>query len=296
MDTAELNRYFRKVPADQRNELQTFHELHPMRRLRIGDTDWEYIACGREGPPLLVLPGGARYADVWFKLIGRLEADFRMVVPTIPTVATMREIVTGLVGILDAEGIQRTALLGTSLGGCIAQIFVRQYPELVDRVVFSHTTVPDQIKTGLIKLTLKIARHYPLAGLRLSSRFNIMKLMNPPKAERALWNAYWKEKYSAVTDREGFINPAMVMVDFAESYTFSPDDLKGWPGRILILESDNDPAFKPATREAVRSMYPQARVHTFIGAGHTPGYRQPDEYVSVVTAFLREGDDHRAAG
>jgi hypothetical protein len=89
---------------------------------------------------------------------------------------------------------------------CIAQSFVRRYPDRIERVVFSHTTIPNEIQTGLIKFTLKIARHYPVAGLRLSSRFNIMKLMKPPKSEKAFWNAYWKEKYNAVTDREGFIN------------------------------------------------------------------------------------------
>lgn len=77
------------------------------------------------------------------------------------------------------------------------------------------------------------------------------------------------------------------MIDFAENFTFAPGDLKEWPGKILIMESDDDPAFKPATREAVRAMYPRARVHTFVGAGHTPGYRQPDEYVRVLTEFLR---------
>jgi pimeloyl-ACP methyl ester carboxylesterase len=42
----------------------------------------------------------------------------------------------------------------------------------------------------------------------------------------------------------------------------------------------------PRSRAALRATYPQARVHTFHGAGHTPFLSQPEEAFAVVRLFL----------
>lgn len=73
--------------------------------------------------------------------------------------------------------------------------------------------------------------------------------------------------------------------DLIKNYVFSRNDLVNWPGRILILESDDDPAFKMDVREELKVLYPMAQVHTFHETGHTPGYTNPGEYVSVIKDF-----------
>ncbi|MDY6960233.1 MAG: hypothetical protein SVK08_13865, partial [Halobacteriota archaeon] len=70
------------------------------------------------------------------------------------------------------------------------------------------------------------------------------------------------------------------------NYSFLKDDLDDWPGKILIMESDDDPGFKEPVREALKTLYPQAEVHTFHNAGHTPGYTDPGEYISILRGFL----------
>ncbi len=77
-------------------------------------------------------------------------------------------------------------------------------------------------------------------------------------------------------------------IDYRLHYHFSPDDLTTWPGNVLILQSDDDPATKPAMRMALRNLYPQAQVHTFHQAGHTPFLSQPDEFYPCIHTFLRQ--------
>ena len=72
------------------------------------------------------------------------------------------------------------------------------------------------------------------------------------------------------------------------NYHFSTADLAAWPGKVLILQSDDDPTTKPAMRAALRALYTQAQVHTFHRAGHTPSLSQPDVFYSRVRAFLLE--------
>jgi len=39
-------------------------------------------------------------------------------------------------------------------------------------------------------------------------------------------------------------------------------------------------------REALKALYPQARVHTFHGSGHVASIAKLDEYVAVIRDFL----------
>ena len=73
---------------------------------------------------LLLLPGGTLVPDTYFILLEALERDYRVIVPAYAAVPTMAELVTGAAAILDAEGIQRVDVMGSSFGGYVAQCFL----------------------------------------------------------------------------------------------------------------------------------------------------------------------------
>jgi deazaflavin-dependent oxidoreductase (nitroreductase family) len=78
------------------------------------------------------------------------------------------------------------------------------------------------------------------------------------------------------------------MLDFTRNYRFGPRDLEGWPGRILVIESENDETFSPRARAELRVFYPRASVPTFAGSGHAVMVTRPEEYVAAVRSFLEE--------
>jgi pimeloyl-ACP methyl ester carboxylesterase len=53
---------------------------------------------------------------------------------------------------------------------------------------------------------------------------------------------------------------------------------------LLTLGQQSPPFFAPVVAEAL----PRAEVHTYASAGHTPHNTHPDEYVEVVTSFIRK--------
>ena len=117
------------------------------------------------------------------------------------------------------------------------------------------------------------------------------KLVEPlPTEEREFWRAYFDELYSLRITKEEFMGFLRCAFDYHKNYSFSPDDLKGWPGSILLLESDNDQYFPEVQREKLKALYPQAQVHTFHNGGHTPSIAQRDEYTSIVKKFLKKHD------
>jgi pimeloyl-ACP methyl ester carboxylesterase len=76
------------------------------------------------------------------------------------------------------------------------------------------------------------------------------------------------------------------MLDSVTSFPVAPGDLARLAGKILIIESDDDPAVRAPERAHLRAMVPGAEVRTFQGTGHITALVQPDEFVSAVEGFL----------
>ena len=53
------------------------------------------------------------------------------------------------------------------------------------------------------------------------------------------------------------------------------------------MESDNDQAFSKSAREALKTLYPSAQIHTFHRGGHMPLWKNLGEYISIVSNFLK---------
>ncbi len=67
---------------------------------------------------------------------------------------------------------------------------------------------------------------------------------------------------------------------------FTPQDLDGWPGRVLLVYADNDPATPAAAQRKLAELYPQAEVHVFSGTGHATALLQPEKYLGLLDRFL----------
>ena len=78
----------------------------------------------------------------------------------------------------------------------------------------------------------------------------------------------------------------MCLLDVTRLPEFTRDDLKDWSGKILIIESDDDPAISARDRSLLKSTYPHAQVHTFADAGHASSIVRREEVLSVIKTFL----------
>lgn len=285
MTKTTFDEIYGNIPQHQREQLREFRSSHPTKDHPVDGTTWNYISCGK-GESLVLLPGGIRLAETWFKFITALEDRYRIISPTYPSVETMDGILKGIASILESEKIQKAHMVGTSFGGMIAQCFVRKYPDRVKTLILSNTMGPQGISRTLIRLGQIVTSIYPNVLIRMALQRNYLKILSVTDENREFWKAYLKE-LSLKTTKEDILAQQKCSLDFV-ACSFTKDDLVNWDGRILILESDDDPAIKPSARENLKALYPSARIHTFHNAGHTPGYSNPGEYISVVTNFLDE--------
>lgn len=286
MQDAVIDEIYKRVPEEQKKRLMNFRLSHPYKKITVDGTGWEYISCGQGEEALVLLSGGLRFADTWFKLIPALEDDYRIISFTYPALSTMEEYVNGIKAILESSGIDRAHILGTSFGGWIAQCFVRRYPEKVKSLILSNTSGVAPYSERLIRFVLIYVSLLPLSLIKIGLKNNYLKLISIPESEQDFWEAFIVEKFQLNTTKEDVLSQYKCTIDFNTNYSFLKDDLDDWPGKILIMESDDDPGFKEPVREALKALYPQAEVHTFHNAGHTPGYTDPGEYISILRGFL----------
>jgi len=294
-----FDKLYRNVSEDKKERLRKFRSTHKYRQVTINNTDWKYISGGRGKKALLLLTGGTGIFEVMAFLFAPLEDEYRIICPSYSTVETIGMLVDGIVGILESEGVHKTNILGQSFGGILAQVIVHKYPDRIDKLILSHTTTTSppvdeaimlkkkksiEMFRGFYLLPSWLFRFLMVRLLRIKiSKISRMSLMHAE--EREFWHTYSLEMISHMTKKE-LSSIDKCMIDFAENYKFSRDDLEDWPGKILILESDKDTAFHPSEQDAVKKLYPKAQVHRFKGSGHLSLIINPEESISIVRSFL----------
>jgi len=290
------NKVYKKVPQDQIERLKRFRSTHEYKHLTVDGATWEYISCGQGKDALLLLTGGTGIGEAFFPHITAFENEYRIICPSYPPVPTFEGLVDGVMKILEVEGIHQVNIVGQSLGGILAQVIVRKYPDKVNKLILSHTTTKphsaDQAiilkKTKRIEKALKIFSFLPFWISRPLFTRNISKLASTVNTEETeFWKAYFYEMFSYMT-KEHLLSHFMRILDFIQNYTFSKDDLASWLRKILILESENDQAISPSERDALKEMYPKAQVHTFHGTGHLTLALNREESIPVIRNFLQQ--------
>jgi pimeloyl-ACP methyl ester carboxylesterase len=275
------------VLAEQQERLQAFRTSHPREQMDLPGTTWSYLLAGQGTETILILPGGERIGDIAFPLIQQFEQEYRCLYPSYPPFSTMGALVDGLAALLESLAIDKVILFAASFGGDVGQCFVRKYPNRVSKLILLNTGVPDERLGKATQRFKPLVTFLPLGIVHFLLQKILVKGLSVRPEERLFWQAMLQELIVQLT-RADIVSSFDETIDYRLNYHFSPGDLATWPGKVLILQSDDDPATKPAMRLALRNLYPQAQVHTFHQAGHTPFLSQPDEFNPLVYAFLQE--------
>ncbi len=276
-----------KQAIPEREQLERFRAAHLPRRFSRQGIEWEYYLAGSGPETVLILTGLLGVAELSFQQIMALEDDYRVIVPSYPaSIKTTAGLLDGIASILEAEGIARYHVIGGSYGGLLAQALVRRFPERVDKLVIAHTGVPEKERAGKNRRLNFLLSLMPMSWLRnLLSQATHKSLEDAPQV-LPFWEPYTQEILNRLTKAD-ILARYQVAADYDATCAFTPQDLRDWPGKILILEGDNDAVADEADRRALKALYPQARVHTFHGTGHIAAMANFAEYIGVIKDFLR---------
>ena len=265
----------------------------PTRLARNGPVALAYDLRGR-GSPLVLIQGVGVGRWGWEPVADRLARRFRVITidnrgigasDTPPGHYSTRAMADDVLAVLDHAGIQRASLVGTSLGGMIAQELAFAHPERVDKLVLV-ATVPG----GARSRPMPLGTTYLLASaLFMTSQAKlrefVQKTLGPTTLRR-------RPKLARCLVARKLAHPqpeSAWRAQTAAGMLFNP---LGRQRRItqptLIVQGTADKVVDPGNAEVLAGLVPDARVQRFHGAGHMLYWEQPKRFVRIVTDFLTD--------
>ena len=282
----KLGKWFKDVPPEQVERLLGFRAAYPYKHATINGVAWQYIAVGEGARATLLLSGALGVAHFSWRTISDFINKYRVIAPSYPPVDSMAELVDGIAQIMEQEGIAKAAVVGGSYGGLVAQVFVRRHPDKSTKLVISHSFAPDPEGGKKLKGAVRWLPLLPIGPLRTLLRKRLGVLLPEGHAESALLKAEFNEVIDRHLTRESIISAYRRAMDFTTNYVFTPQDLAEWPGEVLLIMADDDPATPEPVREEMKRLYPKAQVHLFSGTGHATAVLRQDEYLATIEAFI----------
>jgi pimeloyl-ACP methyl ester carboxylesterase len=267
-------------------QLDAFRASAPLRSLRHDGVDWTYRATGSGAQGLLLLPGAVGDGEGFFTLTPFLLDTHRILAIGYPQVDSLARLLDGLRAILDREALESTDIVGGSFGGLVAQAFLHRFPPRTRRVVLS-STGPAKVERAASnqKWSRRIGR-LPIGVSRALLRAIVRATLKRVTAAREFWRGFYGRAIDAVS-RDQLVARYALSADIDRHGPPLPAARPAWRGEILILEGDADKISRGSSRQMLRSLFPDARVKTFAGAGHAISIERRDEWTAAVTEFLR---------
>ena len=265
----------------------------PEKSLNVRGVEWRYATGGRGEQTVLLLHGAVGGAETVARLAESFADEYRTVAPTVADVWTLDEACNALSAILDQEHVGRAVVFGGSFGGMLAQAFLKRRPRQVEHLVLLGASLPNREAGARAGRMLKFLRLLPFPLTRALLKLEVSKGLNAPAppdvAERvAEFRLRLEEYFDRGLTRAALLSRLALSVDFNNGEPQAPGELDDWPGRVLIVESNDDPATPAVERRRLREAYPRALVCAFAGAGEMIPLLRLEELVGVVKAFLKE--------
>jgi 3-oxoadipate enol-lactonase len=185
------------------------------------------------------------------------------------------------VAVLDAAGLERAHVLGTSLGGMIALQVALDRPERVDRLVLACATPGGPEAAPMPQRTVQLMQEAATLPVDVAlRRFVENAFATPP--EPALVERIMEHRLATAQ------SPTAWAAQAAAGASFDVwDRLIEIDKPTLVVTGDEDAVVDPRNSELLAQRISGARLEVFPGAGHLFFWEQPQRFVEVVTEFLR---------
>ena len=255
-----------------------FTAQNPEERVTLNGREWGVVDAGA-GPALLLIPGTLGRGDIFWQQIAALQDRMRVIAVTYPETGGIAEWSGDLTALLDARGVAEFAVLGSSLGGYMAQYLAAQVPDRV-RLLFGANTLCSVADIGgRMPYALDLDAE-PIERLRagFTTAMGAWGETHPDQADLvALLLAEVGGRIPAPELR-------MRLKALKTAPELPPNPLP--PGRVATVEADDDPLIPPAMRAAVRERLKPGAAYRFTWGGHFPYVVRPADYTAMLEQAL----------
>ena len=182
-----------------------------------------------------------------------------------------------LKAVLDAEGIDRAALVCQSMGGRTGLQFSLENPDRVQALVMSHTigaiTTDEIVEARRIANESRAEADPPFGSWAVAHDFHLKD-----RAKSHLYNRI--QAFNLNADRS--------RLSTAQAAPVTPADLEGFNVPTLFVTADKDALIPPNIVKMAAQFIEGSRVVNLGDAGHSSYFETPDAFNEVVHGFLGE--------
>ncbi|HIP23824.1 MAG TPA: alpha/beta hydrolase [Rhodobacteraceae bacterium] len=256
-----------------------FARLHPEARLNINTREWGILRVGKSGPMLLLLPGTLGRADIFWQQIEALEGEAQILALSYPDGGSLAEWVEDIVVILGAHSFENITVLGSSLGGYLAQLLAATHPTLFTSLVAANTlpSVAGIAQFPPYSLNLETT---PLGDLRAMFKAGLEGWVTEGNPNAVLGNLLLSEVTTRIPGPE--LRARLIALKTAPELPAQPLP----KSQTFIIDSGDDHLIPPPMRAQLRAALPAARCYHFAQGSHFPYVTHPADYTAILQEVL----------
>lgn len=182
--------------------------------------------------------------------------------------------------VLDAAGVERAHVLGTSLGGMIALQLVLDHPDRVDKLVLACTTPGGTKAAPMPERTQRLLAEAQTLPAEVALRRFVENAFGPDP-DAAQIERIMRHRIATAQSPPAWAAQASAGAAF-DVWARLPEIR----ARTLVLTGEEDAVVDPRNSELLAARIPAARLEVFAGGGHLFFWEQPDRFVGAVREFL----------
>ncbi|MBX7220157.1 MAG: alpha/beta hydrolase [Blastocatellia bacterium] len=262
-----------------------------MPHVRANDIDLYYEIHG-EGPPLVLIPGFSAGLWIWYRQVPDFAKHFQTIIYNPRGVGTsginstphsIKLYAEDVAGLITGLGLSKVHVLGTSMGGFIAQELALHFPQLVEKLVLTCTGFGGP-------------GHVMPRPETLMAMASLSGLNSEERSRRNLLLAFTKEFLeTAPSEVETVLRlraetPISEMVYLSQLQAAATFDcaarVAGILAPTLVISGDEDEIVPTQNSRNLADRIPQATLEIMAG-GHAFFMEQPEAYNQIVCEFLR---------
>jgi pimeloyl-ACP methyl ester carboxylesterase len=250
----------------------------PENKLNIRtDGPYSYVEEG-EGEVLLVLHGLFGALSNFHDVLKAFESRCKVVIPIMP-IYTMPMLELGVKGLADFihrfikyRNYERITLLGNSLGGHVALVYMKHYPERIRAMVLTGSS-------GLYENAM--GGTYPKRGDYDYIREKVAYTFYDPATAT---DELVEEVFHITNDRLKVIR-ILALAKSAIRHNMK-DDIKNMNVPVCLIWGRQDKITPPEVAEEFHQLLPNSELHWIDKCGHAPMMERPEEFNQLLSPFI----------
>lgn len=254
-----------------------------------------YFEVHGSGEPLLLIAGLASDSQSWATVLKGLSKDFQVITfdnrgcgrtKCKENEIAIDGIVADSIALLNHLQIEKTHVLGHSMGGYVAQQLAIDYPDKINKLILADTSAFTNKRNQTLFNDLAAYRE---DGMDLKKWFRwfffwifTWKFFEDEKIVEA--NLYYSIDYPYLQSSEGFEQQVKAINKFDVS-----DRLNEITEETLILCGKEDILYDPYESIQILSKIKNSSVALVENAAHALFVENPGDFIEVVVGFLKNG-------